>query len=105
MTPSPLFRYFALFPTQATTQFHHIIAPFSCQSYILVQYISYTSPLAHCRNDNENSALVISLAMTSERAPHDDGRLSPIYLSDNFFLDLYAVLGKETYSSIKGDLH
>jgi hypothetical protein len=42
------------------------------------------------------------LAMPSERVPHDDGRLSPMYLSDNFFLDLYAVLGKETYSSIKG---
>jgi len=47
----------------------------------------------------------MSLAMTSERAPHYDGRLSPVYLSDSFFLDLYAVLGKETYSSIKGDLH
>jgi len=47
----------------------------------------------------------MSLAMTSERAPHYDGRLSPVYLSDSFFLDLYAMLGKETYSSIKGDLH
>ena len=38
--------------------------------------------LRSTRNDDEGVSLVTSLAMPSERVPHNDGRLSPIYLNE-----------------------
>ena len=42
----------------------------------------YASLRASARNDDESVSPVTSLAMTSERAPHNDGGLSPIYLNE-----------------------